>query len=82
MSSELCTMCSVGVFGCSCFILFLSALVTKEGVIGTTGVNGWYGEYGTAAPVNGVRMPPGDSGALSNTVCFVVCVDGEAKDGS
>lgn len=66
-------------------ILFLSALVTSDGVTGTHGVNGWYGEYGSAAPVNGVRPPPGESGSdRSKTVCFVWIDElvGEASDDS
>lgn len=49
---------------------------------GITGENGWYGEYGTGAPVQGVRAP-GDKGIVrSNVVCFVVCADGELNAGS
>lgn len=82
----LATISTVGVFGSYRFIRFRSALVTRLGVIGTTGENGWYGEYGTGAPVHGVCAPEGDSGcARSNTVCLVwLCVayDGDASDGS
>lgn len=41
ISSSLLTISTVGVFGSNLFILFLSALVTKDGVIGTTGEKGW-----------------------------------------
>lgn len=41
ISSSLLTISTVGVLGSNLFILFLSALVTKDGVIGTTGLNGW-----------------------------------------
>lgn len=40
ISSSLLTISTVGVFGSNLFILFRSALVTKDGVIGTTGLNG------------------------------------------
>ena len=51
ISSLLFTISSVGVLGSSLLILFRSALVTSDGVIGTHGEKGWYGEYGTAVPV-------------------------------
>lgn len=38
------TISSVGVLGSSLRILFLSAFVTSEGVMGTQGEKGWYGE--------------------------------------
>jgi hypothetical protein len=40
-SSELLTISVVGVLGTILFILLLSSLVTREGVMGTTGVYGW-----------------------------------------
>ena len=82
-SSSLRTISTVGVFGIALLILFLSSLVTSEGVIGMQGVNGWYGEYGTAVP--GVRALSGDRGPFrSKTVCLVVWVttDGELRAGS
>jgi len=84
-SSSFFTISTVGVLGSNLFILFLSALVTSEGVIGITGENGWYGEYGTGAPVHGVRRPLGDSGVvLSKTVCLTGCIPvvGETLEGS
>ena len=71
----------VGVFGTILFMRFRSSFVTREGVTGTTGVNGWYGEYGTAPAVRGVLPVVGESGPLlSKTVCLVVraMVDGDA----
>ena len=44
ISSELLTNCVVGVLGTIRLILLRSSLVTRDGVIGTTGENGWYGE--------------------------------------
>lgn len=76
-------MSTVGVLGTMRFIRLRSSLVTRDGVIGTRGVNGWYGEYGTPAVI-GV-LPPGDNGPLrSKTVCFVVwfTAEGELRDGS
>ena len=52
-------------------------------------MNGWYGLYGTAPAVHGVRgipavFNPGERGdVLSRTVVLVVCEkEGEASDGS
>jgi len=58
--------------------------------MGTTGEKGWYGVYGTASPVYGVRIPvciPGDKGpgaARVKTVCLVpsLVADGLARLGS
>lgn len=82
MSSVFFTISTVGVLGSSLFIRLRSALVTRLGVMGTTGEKGWYGLYGTAAPVNGVCMP-GDIGmARVKTVSFVVCCRGLMMLGS
>jgi hypothetical protein len=82
ISSDDLTISRVGVLGFMLFMRLRSALVTSEGVIGMHGVCGWYGVYGTGAPVQGVLKPDGESGALSKTVCLVVCMDGDANDGS
>jgi hypothetical protein len=82
MSSALFTISTVGVLGSILLIRLRSALVTKLGVMGMTGEKGWYGVYGTGAPVSGV-FTPGDIGiARVKTVSLVVCCRGLMMLGS